>query len=54
MSMYGAIIFAVSATVFAVGEELWNYFLGMILLGIAWNFSFSAGTVMLTESYLVC
>lgn len=52
VSMYGAIIFAVSATVFAVGEELWNYFLGMILLGIAWNFSFSAGTVMLTESYL--
>lgn len=24
----------------------------MILLGLAWNFSFSAATVMLTQSYL--
>ena len=43
-----------SATVFASGQQEWNYFLGMALLGIAWNFSFSAGTVMLTESYYVC
>lgn len=53
MSVYGAIIFALSATVFAIGQEKWNYFAGMLLLGVAWNFSFSAGTVMLTESYLV-
>lgn len=52
MSVYGAILFAMSATVFAIGQEKWNYFAGMLLLGIAWNFSFSAGTVMLTESYL--
>ena len=53
VSVYGAFIFALSATVFAIGQEKWNYFAGMLLLGIAWNFSFSAGTVMLTESYLV-
>jgi hypothetical protein len=52
VSVYGAILFAMSATVFAIGQEKWNYFGGMLLLGIAWNFSFSAGTVMLTESYL--
>ena len=51
VSVYGAIVFAMSATVFAIGQEKWNYFGGMLLLGIAWNFSFSAGTVMLTESY---
>jgi ABC-type Fe3+-siderophore transport system permease subunit len=53
VSVYGAILFAVAATVFAWGEDAWNYYLGMLLLGVAWNFSFSAGTVMLTESYLV-
>jgi len=52
VSVYGAVLFAMSATVFAIGQEKWNYFAGMLLLGIAWNFSFSAGTVMLTESYL--
>lgn len=53
VSVLGAVLFAVSAVVFIIGEDLWNYFLGMILLGIAWNFSFSAGTVMLTQSYKV-
>jgi MFS family permease len=53
VSVLGAVLFAVSAVVFIIGEDLWNYFLGMILLGVAWNFSFSAGTVMLTQSYQV-
>ena len=52
VSVIGAFIFAGSAFVFAAGKEEWNYFGGMILLGLAWNFSFSAGTVMLTQSYL--
>jgi predicted MFS family arabinose efflux permease len=47
----GTIIFAASSVVFLIGEELWNFFLGMSLLGIAWNLSFSAGTVMLTSCY---
>lgn len=49
----GGLIFAGSAIVLAVGIELWNYILGMSLLGIAWNLSFSAGTVMLTTTYKV-
>lgn len=53
VSIFGAILFAVSALLFALGENLWNYYGGMILLGIAWNLSFSAGTVMLTSSYQV-
>ena len=53
VAMIGALLFGMSAAGFALGTELWNYFTGMILLGIAWNFSFSAGTVMLTNCYEV-
>lgn len=47
----GGLIFVVSSTLLVVGTSLWNYILGMILVGIAWNLSFSAGTVMLTKTY---
>jgi membrane protease YdiL (CAAX protease family) len=53
VSVLGAIVFALSSIAFGLGEEKWNYFSGMILLGLAWNLSFSAGTVMLTDCYLV-
>ena len=49
----GSLVFAMSSVVFSFGKELWNYFTGMILLGVAWNFSFSAATVMLTACYEV-
>ena len=53
VSVGGAVLFALSSLFFILGEDLWNYFVGMVLLGVAWNFSFSAGTVMLTQSYQV-
>jgi hypothetical protein len=53
VSVMGAIVFAISSVAFGLGKEKWNYFSGMILLGLAWNLSFSAGTVMLTDCYLV-
>ena len=53
VSMLGSIVFATSSVVFSFGENLWNYFAGMMLLGVAWNFSFSAATVMLTACYEV-
>ncbi len=53
IAFIGGVIFAGSAVVLAIGSEMWNFVLGMILVGIAWNFSFSAGTVMLTSSYRV-
>lgn len=53
IAFVGGIIFAASAVVLAIDSELWNFVLGMILVGVAWNFSFSAGTVMLTSSYKV-
>jgi MFS family permease len=50
-SLLGAVIFTLSAAAFASGEENFNFYVGMILLGFAWNLSFSAGTVMLTDCY---
>eukprot|EP01039_Chlorochromonas_danica_P002280 gene2280-2495_t len=51
VSFLGGFLFAGSSVVLAIDTASWNYVLGMILLGVAWNFSFSAGTVMLTSSY---
>jgi predicted MFS family arabinose efflux permease len=51
VALSGGLIFAASIVVLAVSTESWNYFVGMILLGAGWNFSFSSGTVMLTSSY---
>jgi hypothetical protein len=53
VSIQGAFLFALSSVFFGLGEHLWNYYGGMILLGVAWNLSFSAGTVMLTSCYAV-
>jgi MFS family permease len=53
ISMAGAFIFALSSFFFAFGADLWNYYGGMILLGIAWNLSYSSATVMLTGCYEV-
>ena len=51
VSMLGGMLFAASTIVMWVGEGLVNYYAGMILCGVGWNFSFSAGTVMLMGSY---
>ena len=53
VALVGGFIFAGSSAVLGLGDDTWNYIFGMILLGIAWNFSFSAGTVMLTGCYKV-
>jgi hypothetical protein len=53
MSLLGTIVFAFSSIIFALGTSLWNYYAGMILLGIAWNFSYSSATIMLTGCYEV-
>jgi len=52
VAVIGTVIFTASSIVFLIDEKLWNFYVGMSLLGVAWNFSFSAGTVMLTSCYL--
>ena len=47
----GGALFAVSSVLLAIGDSLWNYLVGMMVLGVGWNLAFSAGTVMLTSCY---
>jgi MFS family permease len=51
VSIFGGLLFASSTIVMDSGETFYNYAIGMILCGVGWNFSFSAGTVMLMGSY---
>lgn len=53
VAIIGGFLFSGSAVILAIGTAEWNYIVGMILVGIAWNLSFSAGTVMLTSCYKV-
>jgi predicted MFS family arabinose efflux permease len=48
----GAVILAASATVSAWDQGLGHFQLGLVLLGIGWNFMYIAGTTLLTRSYL--
>ncbi|NNE21479.1 MAG: MFS transporter [Rhizobiales bacterium] len=47
----GLLILAACASVGLLGLELWNFWLGLVLLGIGWNFGFIGATTMLTETY---
>jgi len=51
VALMGGCIYVTSSVILALDTQFWNFTLGMILLGIAWNFAFSAGTVMLTTCY---
>ena len=51
VAIIGGIVFAASLLVMGLGQNLFNYTFGMILVGIGWNLSFSTGTVMLISSY---
>ena len=47
----GLIILAGSAAVSLAGIALMNFWLGLILLGIGWNFGFIGATAMVTQCY---
>ena len=47
----GALAMVLSVGTNLSGETLWNYWFGLVLLGIGWNFMFIGGTTLLTEVY---
>ena len=47
----GILLFLASGISFILGVTFLNFCCGMVLLGIAWNFCFSSGTIMLTDCY---
>ncbi len=47
----GTLIFALCLGVALLGNQLLNYWLSLVLLGIGWNFLFLAGTNLLPQGY---
>ncbi len=50
IAVVGLILLISSATVMLLGRELFDFWLGLILLGLGWNLGFLGGTTMLTKS----
>ena len=46
------VILLISLSILVTGVELWNFFIGAILVGVSWNILFSTATVMLSYSYV--
>lgn len=51
--LVGALIYVVTFGTTISGIEFSNFFIGLVLLGIGWNFLFVGGTTLLTETYTV-
>ena len=47
----GAVLFAASIAVDLSGTGMVQFWFGLVLLGLAWNFLFVGGTTLLTETY---
>ena len=49
--MIGAGLLLACVAVDLSGIELWNFFVGLVALGVGWNFLFVGGTTLVTEAY---
>lgn len=47
----GFVLLLVSAAVSIAGITLWHFWLGLILLGVGWNFGFIGATAMVTQCH---
>ena len=48
----GALILFACALVALSGQQYSHFFIGLVLLGIGWNFLYIGGTTLLTDVYL--
>lgn len=48
----GVLIGVACVVVNLSGTGVWHFWLGLVLLGLSWNFLFIGGTTLLTETYL--
>src|SRR5208282_3261819 len=51
MMVVGLTLIVVAATIGLLGITLWNFWIGLALLGVGWNFSFIAATTLVTECH---
>jgi MFS family permease len=47
----GLALIVVAASIGLVGTAIWNFWLGLALLGIGWNFAFIGATTLVTECH---
>jgi MFS family permease len=48
----GLALLAANAVIAASGTQLGHFFWALVLLGVGWNFTYVAGTALLTEAYV--
>ena len=48
---FGAVLLILAAVIDLSGLGFWNFWIGLTLLGVGWNFLFIGGTSLLTEAY---
>ena len=53
VDLIGLSILIIANVIMMIGFEYWNFLVGMIILGIGWNFTFISSTTLLTQTYLV-
>jgi len=51
MMATGLALIVVAATINLIGVELWNFWIGLTLLGVGWNFAFIGATTLVTECH---
>jgi MFS family permease len=51
MMATGLALIMVAATISLTGIELWNFWIGLTLLGVGWNFAFIGATTLVTECH---
>ena len=49
--LWGCMILALCVLVNLLGNSFWHYLLGLLLLGVGWNFTFIGATHLLTYTY---
>ena len=47
----GVVLLAAAATAAWIGQSAAHYVAGLILLGVGWNFLFTAGSTLITTTY---
>jgi MFS family permease len=51
MMAVGLALILVAATISLAGLGLWNFWIGLTLLGVGWNFAFISATTLITECH---
>jgi MFS family permease len=47
----GALLMACCVAMSLAGAAVWNFWVALVLLGVGWNFMYTGGTTLLTETY---